>query len=113
MQIAIKNTFKNPSYIKSPTDSMIVATYSPNEQGKYDEIATNVVVSPALVPNTFTDLVFTYTNIGGATTSAIYSDTDKWTATFSPFAYFRANGGSIRITYPKGSLILKSTSLLP
>jgi hypothetical protein len=113
MQLAIKNTFKNPAYIKSPTDSMTVATYSPNEQGKYDELATGVVVSPALVPNDLTDLVFAYTNIGGASTSAVYSDTDRWTATFSPYAYFRANGGNIRITFPKGSLILKSTSLLP
>jgi hypothetical protein len=72
-----------------------------------------MVVSPSLTPNPLTDLVINYQNILGSATSAIYSEQDRYVATFSPYDYMRTNGGSIKFSFPKGALILKSSSSIP
>lgn len=92
---------------------MTVDTYTPDEQGRYDSVSSNVVVSPALNPNPLTDLVINYQNIVGDSTSPVYSDKDMYVITFSPYAYFRANGGQLILTLPPGAMILKSSASKP
>ena len=85
---------------------MEVKTYTPDELGQYDAIITNTYVTPSLVPNTITDLTFSYENINSGQDSYIYSNSDRFVIVFSPYAYFRTNGGILTVSFPKGALIL-------
>ena len=111
MPFKIVNTYKNPSFITKPVASIQIRTMTPDVLGLYDQIIQNVEVSPALVPNTITDLKMNYKS--DSSSSEVYNKADKYEISFTPFNYFMNNGNTVKIYFPKGSLIVIDPSNLP